>query len=263
MARFDRFKKSSNPFLKDGTLAKAATQERTLDGGMIQRNGDSRALNGRMTQAGAVNKSIILGLILLVGAVIGFLYANPIIVFGGAIVGLILVVVMSFKQNLSPTLAPVYAAVEGLFVGGVSGYYALAAFPGIIFQAVALTMAVFFLMLFLYKSGAIKVTQKLRAGVMMATGAVLVVYVLSFALSFFGIAIPYLHEGGMIGIGISLLIIGVASMNLLLDFDNFKKGEEYGLPAYMEWFCAVGLIVTIVWLYLEILRLLALLSSSD
>ncbi|MGB3548334.1 MAG: Bax inhibitor-1/YccA family protein [Saprospiraceae bacterium] len=258
MARFDRFKKSSNPFLKDGTLAKVATEERTLDGGMIRRSGT--AVEGRMTKEGAVNKSLLLGLILLVGAVIGFWYANPVIIFGGAIVGLILVVIMSFKQNLSPTLAPVYAAVEGLFVGGISGYYALAAFPGIIFQAVALTMAVFFLMLFLYKSGAIKVTQKLRAGVMMATGAVLVVYVLSFALSFVGISIPYLHEGGMIGIGISLLIVGIAAMNLLLDFE---KGEEYGLPAYMEWFCAVGLIVTLVWLYLEILRLLALLSSSD
>ncbi|RME03633.1 MAG: Bax inhibitor-1/YccA family protein, partial [Bacteroidetes bacterium] len=134
---------------------------------------------------------------------------------------------------------------------------------GIIFQAVTLTFAVLFMMLFLYKSGTIKVTQKLRSGVIMATGAILLVYIINLVLSFFGMNVPYLHEGGMMGIGISLLIIGVAAMNLLLDFDNFDKGEQYGAPAYMEWFCAMGLIITLVWLYIEILRLLSILSGRD
>ena len=97
----------------------------------------------------------------------------------------------------------------------------------------------------------------------MATGAIFVVYMLNFVLSFFGINLPYLHDGGMIGIGISLLIIGVAAMNLLLDFDNFDKGEQYGAPAYMEWFSAMGLLITLVWLYIEILRLIAIFSSND
>ena len=97
----------------------------------------------------------------------------------------------------------------------------------------------------------------------MATGAILLVYVLNFVLSFFGMNVPYLHEGGMIGIGISLVIVGVAAMNLLLDFDNFDKGEQFGAPAYMEWFCAMGLLITLVWLYIEILRLLSLLQGRD
>jgi uncharacterized YccA/Bax inhibitor family protein len=119
------------------------------------------------------------------------------------------------------------------------------------------------MMLFLYKSGIVQVTDKLRMGVMMATGAIALVYLLNIVLSFFGISIPYLHQGGMIGIGISLLIIGVAAMNLLLDFDNFDKGEAQGAPAYMEWFCAMGLLITLVWLYMEILRLLSILSGRD
>ena len=98
---------------------------------------------------------------------------------------------------------------------------------------------------------------------MMATGAIFLVYILSFVLSFFGMNVPYLHEGGMIGIGISVVIIGIASLNLLLDFDNFEKGEQYGAPVYMEWFSAMGLLITLVWLYVEILRLIAIFSSSD
>ena len=118
-------------------------------------------------------------------------------------------------------------------------------------------------MLFFYKTGIIKVTEKFRSGVIMATGAIFVVYILSWVLGFFGINIPYLHEGGLMGIGISLLIIGVAALNLLLDFDNFEKGEQYGAPKYMEWFSAMGLLITLVWLYVEILRLIAMFSSSD
>ena len=138
-----------------------------------------------------------------------------------------------------------------------------AAFSGIIFQAVTMTFALLFMMLFIYKAGIIKVTQKFRSGVIMATGAVMLVYIASFVLSMFGINMPYLHEGGMIGIGISVAIIGIASLNLLLDFDNFEKGEQYGSPKYMEWFSAMGLIITLVWLYIEILHLLSIISSSD
>jgi uncharacterized YccA/Bax inhibitor family protein len=237
--------------------------QNTLDGGFIERAGE-----GPMTVSGAVNKSFILGAIMLVTAV--FAYGQtmggsalaPAMIWGGAIGGLAMVLFMSFKPHLSPTLAPIYAGLEGLFVGAISAQYAYF-FDGIIFQAVSATMAVFFMMLFLFKSGIVKVTNKLRAGVFMATGAIALVYVLAIVLSFFGVSVPYLHQGGPIGIGISVVIIGVASLNLLLDFDNFEKFAAHGAPKYMEWYSAMGLLVTLVWLYIEILRLLAILSSND
>ncbi|MEZ4958696.1 MAG: Bax inhibitor-1/YccA family protein [Saprospiraceae bacterium] len=170
--------------------------------------------------------------------------------------------IASFKTHLSATLAPIYALLEGLCVGSVTAIYAAGFGGGIIFHAVTLTFALLFAMLFIYKTGIIKVTNKFRTGVVMATGAVLLVYLLSFVLGFFGISVPYLHQGGMIGIGISLVIIGVATLNLLLDFDNFEKGEQYGAPAYMEWFSAMGLLITLVWLYFEILRLLSILNRD-
>ena len=248
------FFESRNPVLKEQMYQR--TSQDTLDGNFIQTAGE------KMTVQGAVNKSLILSVILLITAIIGYSAPSPLLVYGGAIGGLIVVIVASFRPHLSPTLAPLYAGLEGLFVGGISAMYAYM-FDGIIFHAVSLTIAVLFIMLFVYQSGIIKVTDKFRTGVIMATGAIFVVYLLSFVLSFFGINLPYLHEGGTIGILISLAIIGVASLNLLLDFDNFEKGEKFGAPAYMEWFSAMGLMITLVWLYIEILRLLAIFSSSD
>ena len=128
---------------------------------------------------------------------------------------------------------------------------------GIIIQAVSLTLLVLFIMLFIHKTGIIPVTQQFRMGVVMATGAIALIYVLTLVLGMFGINIPYIHEGGTFGILFSLGVIGIASLNLLLDFDNIIKGEEYRMPKYMEWFFAMGLMITLVWLYIEILRLLA------
>ncbi len=253
--RRKNFFESKNPVMKE-EMYQRVSQSSTLDGGMIKRAGE------QMTVQGAINKTFILATIMLATAVLGFTMASPLVWMGGAIGGLIVVVIASMRPHLSPSLAPLYAALEGFFVGGISAAYA-AWQGGIIMHAVSLTMAVLFIMLFIYKSGIIKVTDKFRTGVIMATGAVMVVYLLSFVLSFFGINLPFLHEGGLMGIGISLVIIGIASMNLLLDFDNFEKGEKYGAPSYMEWFSAMGLLITLVWLYVEILRLLALLSSSD
>lgn len=248
------FESSSNPVIKEEAYQQAARE--------AMKTGQAGVIAERMTVSGAVNKSFILTAILLATAVIGYSMPSSLFMWGGALVGLGIALFASFKPHLSPTLAPIYAAVEGLFVGSVSAMYAYA-FNGIVFQAVSLTVAVLFLMLFFYKTGLIKVTEKFRAGVMMATGAIFVVYILSWVLGFFGVSIPYLHEGGMMGIGISLLIIGVAALNLLLDFDNFEKGERYGAPKYMEWFSAMGLLITLVWLYVEILRLIALFSSSE
>lgn len=221
-----------------------------------------RAGSERMTVQGAINKTFLLSAILLLTAVISYSSPNPLFIWGGAIAGFIVVLIASFRPHLSPTLSPVYAGLEGLFVGGISAIYS-SLYQGIIFQAVTLTIAVLFMMLFIYKSGIIRVTNKFRTGVFMATGAIALVYLASIVLNLFGISMPYLHSGGPIGIGISLVIVGVAALNLLLDFDNFEKGEQYGAPKYMEWFSAMGLLITLVWLYIEILRLIARFSSND
>lgn len=250
MSRRKGFFQSRNPIMKEQAYQQASRE--VLDGDMSR----AGAYVERMTVQGAVNKSLILGAIMLFTAVFAFANPSPLMMWGGMGGGLIVIVIASFKPHLSGTLAPLFAAFEGLLVGAVSAIYA-SAFDGIVFQAVTLTMAVFFIMLFVYKAGIIKVTNKLRSGIMMATGAIFVVYLLTWVLSMFGIRMPFLHQGGMIGIGISLLIVGVAAMNLLLDFDNFEKGEQFGAPKYMEWFSAMGLLVTLVWLYLEILRLIS------
>jgi len=215
-----------------------------------------------MTVNGAVNKTFLLAAIMLATSLFSYMYFNPVYMWIGAIGGLVVVLIAAFRPHLSPTMAPLYAGLEGLFVGSISLMYSNLA-GGIIFKAVTLTLAMLFMMLFVYKSGYIKVTNKFRSGVIMATGAVFVVYLISFVLSMFGVPVTFLHDGGILSIGISLVIIGIAGLNLLLDFDNFEKGEKYGAPAYMEWFSAMGLIITLVWLYVEILRLLAMLNSSD
>lgn len=259
MSFFSRFKKSSNPILSEERLARVAQQPaQSSEGGFIQ-----RAEDNVMTVSGAVNKTLLLGALLLATALYAYSFPSQLFVWGGAIGGLILVVIMSFKPKLSATLAPIYALLEGLFVGAVSAIYAAGFGAGLVFNAILLTIALLFMMLFVYKAGLIKVTQKFRTGIIMATGAIFVVYMISIGLSFFGMSIPFLHEGGLIGIGISLFIIGIATLNLLLDFDNIERGAAMRAPSYMEWFCAMGLIVTLVWLYIEVLRLLAVLSSSD
>jgi uncharacterized YccA/Bax inhibitor family protein len=255
MSRRRKFTESSNPFMNERAYQRTATQT-PLDGQMIQRGA------GKMTVQGAINKTFILFGIMLITAMFAYTMPSSLLMWGGAIGGLIVVFIAASRPQMSGTLAPIYAALEGLFVGAISAVYA-SAFNGIIFQAVTLTLAVLFIMLFIYKAGLVKVNQKFRAGVMMATGAIAVVYLVAIVLNMFGINMPYLHEGGMMGIGISLVIIGVAALNLLLDFDNFEKGEKYGAPAYMEWFSAMGLLITLVWLYIEILRLIAIFSSND
>ena len=215
-----------------------------------------------MTAAGAVNKTLVFGVLLLAGAIIGWTFPNKLFFIPAAIAGLVLVLIATFKKEWSPIIAPIYALVEGVFVGAVSLMYA-SLFDGIIFHAVSLTIGVLFLMLFLYKAKIIEVTQRLRSVIMMATGAIMLTYLVSFVLSFFNIQVPMIHSTGWLGIGFSLVVVVIASLNLLLDFDFFEKGEQAGLPKYMEWFAGMGLMITLVWLYLEILRLLSKISSRD
>jgi uncharacterized YccA/Bax inhibitor family protein len=161
-----------------------------------------------------------------------------------------------FKPHLARFTSPVYALLMGAAVGAISRVYH-EAYEGIVVQAVGLTIGIFAMMLFLYATRVIRVTEKLRMGIVAATGAILLVYVASWILRIFGAEMPFIHESGPLGIGISLVIVGVASFNLLLDFDLIETGVARGLPRHMEWFCAFGLLVTLIWLYLELLRLLA------
>ncbi len=215
-----------------------------------------------MTVEGCVNKTIILSFIVLGGAMISWTYAYT---FSGllmvmAILGFATAMFTIWKPQYSNISAPLYAVFEGLFLGAISFLFN-SMFPGIVMQAVMLTLGVLFLMLFLYKSRIIKVTAGLRAGIIMATGAIALVYIITLVLGLFGISIPYIHSNGWIGIGFSVVVVGIASFNLLLDFDFFEKGSASGAPKYMEWYAAFGLMVTLIWLYLEILRLLAKLRS--
>jgi len=232
---------SSNPVFKSDNFSK------TLD---------HYSLEQPMTLQGTINKSILLGLLVVATSAISFLNPSPIFMLVGAIGGLICVLIATFRPTTAPYTAPLYAILEGLALGAISAMYA-ARFQGIVLNAVLGTFGVFFAMLFVYKSGLVKVTDKFRAGVIMATFAIFFVYMISMVLSFFGVHIPMMHEGGTFGIIFSLAVIAVATMNLLLDFDNIERGVQNNSPSYMEWMSALGLLVTLVWLYLEILRLLS------
>jgi uncharacterized YccA/Bax inhibitor family protein len=149
---------------------------------------------------------------------------------------------------------------EGLFLGVISALFE-AMYPGIVFQAVLLTFGTLASLLLAYKSGLIRATENFKLGVTAATGAIVMIYVVGWIMSFFGSGIPYIHESGTIGILFSLFVVVIAALNLVLDFDFIENGVEQGAPKYMEWFAAFGLLVTLIWLYLEILRLLAKLRS--
>lgn len=174
---------------------------------------------------------------------------------GGIIGGLALCIAISFVPKWAPYLAPIYAALEGFALGGISAFTEKA-YPGIALQAVALTFSVFLSMLAIYRFGIIRITDKFRAGISAAILGILVVYVIDMILSLFGIRIPYIHQSGLIGIGFSLFVIGIAAFSFLLDFDYIENGVRQGYPKYMEWYGAFGLVVTLVWLYVEILNLL-------
>jgi uncharacterized YccA/Bax inhibitor family protein len=218
----------------------------------------------RMTLQGSINKSFLLLVVLLAGAfwpwsqylttgdasVVG----TPLLV--GALGGFILAMIISFKANLAPVLSVPYAALEGLALGSISALLERR-YPGIAIQAVGLTFAVFAVMLVAYKLNIIRATERFRSIVIGATGAIALVYIVSMVLGFFHVAVPLLNSSSPLGIVVSLVIVGVAALNLILDFDFIESGAAQGAPRYMEWYAAFGLLVTMVWLYLEILRLLS------
>jgi uncharacterized YccA/Bax inhibitor family protein len=220
-----------------------------------------------MTLQGTVNKTGIMLFLALLSAMWVwrqfFVYESPQIslyLWGGAIGGFIAAMIAIFKPTTAPIVAPVYALLEGLFLGGISSFME-ARFPGIVIQAVGLTFGTLFALLFAYKSGLIKATENFKLGVTAATGGIFMMYMVSFILGFFGMNVPFIHGNGIMGIGISGFIVVIAALNLVLDFDFIEHGVEQGAPKFMEWRAALGLMITLVWLYIEILHLLSKLRS--
>jgi uncharacterized YccA/Bax inhibitor family protein len=187
---------------------------------------------------------------------------NPMLLGVSLIAGFILAMITCFVPTVAPVTSPFYAACEGVFLGALSNFVDRR-FPGIALQATALTFATTGMMLFLYGTRIIRVTQRLAMGIVAATGAIALVYIVSMILSLFHVSVPFIHSASPIGIGFSLVVVGLAAFNLLLDFDFIERGAQSGAPKSMEWYGAFGLMVTLIWLYLEILRLLMKFQSRD
>ncbi len=187
-------------------------------------------------------------------------------ILGGAIGGLVIAIVLMFKKEWAPFLAPLYALLEGLFIGAISSFFNQA-YPGIVMQAVGLTFSVGIGMYFLYAMRIIRATEKFKSVLITATVGIALFYFAIMILRMLSVNIdetmPFVNGGGMFGIGFSLLIVAIAALNLILDFDMIEQGAEMGAPKYMEWYGAFGLMVTFVWLYMEILRLLSKFSSRN
>jgi uncharacterized YccA/Bax inhibitor family protein len=223
-----------------------------------------------MTIQGTVNKTGMLLVLLLIAAAwvwnVFFESRNPAAVapwtMVGAIGGLIVALVTVFKKAWSAVTAPVYAVLEGFLLGGISSLFE-AQFPGIVIQAVGLTFGTLFCLLMAYKSGLIRATENFKLGVVAATGGIALFYFVTLILSFFGVKVSFIYGSGVLGIGFSLVVVVIAALNLVLDFDFIEQGSQANVPKYMEWYAAFGLMVTLIWLYIEILRLLSKLRSRD
>lgn len=263
--------RSSNPTLKEGLFSNSGI----LADGQV------------MTIQGAVNKTLIMLFLLVAGAAWVWMGITPLLsraaeasqgtmaaiasqgnsmvlpfAIGGFFVALILSFVIAFKPDFSPYLAPVYAGAEGLALGGISALIEFR-FPGIVMQAVLLTFATLFCLLMAYKTGIIRVTEKFRLGIFVATAAIGILYLINMVMGFFHASIPFISGGGFFGIAFSMFVVGIAALNLILDFDLIERGAESGAPKYMEWYSGFALMVTLVWLYIEILNLLMKLRSRD
>ena len=253
-----RMQSTSNPALSKSVLERSTTS----------------AGSGVMTVNGALNKTaILLLLVVLSAAYVWNIFYNQFsmeegvqavqgwLIFG-AIGGFVVALVTIFKKDWAQYTAPVYALLEGLFLGGISAIFE-AQYQGIVVMAVGLTFGTLFIMLLAYRAGWIKVTQKFRMGVVAATGGIAFVYFISIILGFFGIQLPMIHGSGFFGIGFSIFVVVIAALNLVLDFDFIEQAAQAGSPKHIEWYSAFGLMVTLVWLYIEILRLLSKIMSSD
>ena len=260
------FGRSGNPMFRSKAFAADATFRDGPNAGVAP-------ISDRMSLAGAVNKTGILFLLCLVtasyvwnrlhqffetgaGDPISILLLLGVGAFGGGIVAIIAI----FKPSAAGVLAPIYALLQGLFLGGASAAFEML-YPGIVIQAVGLTFGTLTMLLVAYKTGLIKPTENFRLMIFAATGGIALLYLVSFVMNMFGSGIGFIHSNGLFGIGFSLFVVAIAALNLVLDFDFIEQSAEQGAPKYMEWYGALCLMITLVWLYLEILRLLAKLRS--
>ncbi len=274
----------SNPFLNDKAMSKAvdanvatmaatdagwgapapATRARPVDDGPV-----SPWKGGVMTVGGAISATGVLLVILIASATVGWMRTEenvlggvnlPMLATVGILVGFVCAIVVAFKPNLARILGPLYAIAQGFFLGAISKAYNTQ-YDGIVVQAVGATLGVFAVMLVLYRTRIIKVTDKFRRTIIMATLGLMAFYFVSWIISLFGVNIGIFSSSSWLGIGFSLFAAGLAAMNLTLDFDFIERGAAQGMPKQMEWYAAFGLLVTLVWLYLELLRLLSKLQN--
>ena len=222
-----------------------------------------------MTVQGTVTRAFILLLCVLATAAWTwsqfFTTRDPAVVgpylLGGAVGGFVMALVTVFKKSWAPVTAPIYALLEGLLLGGISAMFELR-FPGIAIESVGLTFGACACMLVAYQTGLIRASQKFTMGLVAATGGIALVYLVTMALGFFGVQVPYIYGSGPIGILFSLVVVVIAALNLILDFSLIEDGARQGAPKYMEWYSAFALMVTLIWLYLEMLRLLSKLRDD-
>ncbi|MGE4169968.1 MAG: Bax inhibitor-1/YccA family protein [Candidatus Margulisiibacteriota bacterium] len=240
--------RSANPALKDDAFLERTSGE-------------------AMTVQGSINKTFILLLVVIAAAsftwskfLAGGVASVSVWLLLGVIGGFIAALVTIFKKDMAPITAPIYALFEGLFLGAVSSMLEMQ-YPGLVIQAVGLTFGTALCMLGAYRSGLIQVNEKFKLGLLAATGGIALVYLVGFVLQFFGMPLP-LFGNGIIGIGFSVFVVVIAALNLVMDFDLIETGAANGAPKYMEWYGAFALMVTLIWLYIEILRLLTKLRSS-
>ena len=235
--------RSGNPALNKNTFTRLASSEKEV-----------------MTLEGTVNKTIISLIILFATAIYSWNNFNGLFIAIGGIGGFILALVTIFKKEWAQTTTPMYCSLKGLMLGSISVVFEQQ-YPGIVSQAIFLTFGILFALLFAYKSKIIRPSENFKLGLFAATGGIFIVYLINIIMSFFGSSIPLVSSNSLYGIGFSLFVVIIAALNLVLDFDFIEQGVEVGAPKYMEWYGAFGLMVTLIWLYLEILRLLAKLQS--
>ncbi|PGV41591.1 hypothetical protein COD74_22805 [Bacillus cereus] len=242
--------KTSNPMLKKDTFKKEPTNTST------------------MTIGGTVRNTFVMLILLLAASVYSYLQMmqgsmKTSVLIGVAIVNIIVAFLAIFIPRISPICAPIYAVVKGIVLGSISAYYTMRFGDSILLTAVLLTISILFAMLVLYATRIIKVTEKFRTVLTAATLGVLIMYLIVFLLNTFVLTVPYIHQGGTISIIISAVVIVVAALNLLLDFDSIENGVRSGAAKHMEWYSAIGLMMTLVWLYLEILRFVSYFMKNE
>jgi len=253
MARHLSFR-SGNPALNKNSFKNLSVDRST---GPILRN-------ELMTIKGTVDKTAISLLLMIASGYYTFSEQIVSLIWPGVIVGFIIAIITIFRKHYAPITVPLYALSQGLFLGGISFMYSQL-FEGIVYNAILLTVTILFSLLLAYRSGIIKPTENFKLGIFAATGGIALFYFVSIIASFFGTGFSVLDptNGSMTSILVSLFVVIIASLNLVLDFDFIEEASENGAPKYMEWYGAFGLLVTLVWLYLEILRLLAKINSRD